>query len=550
MARGSQLSELFAVTIYLLDGAMDVRRHIRRSYREREEFTVAEVSVAGRAGMLLKGSVQRERAKWSEPLGDWIDDQEVSSVGQSTAAAILLLPARAARKTWALSFGMGLHALEPSRIVTGIGRKLAVRQADPDHLKSVTHSRLDQRALVSRTSIPGGDDLTAYGVGGLADLISRVVAPAELSGMHARRIKGTGPIEIRGADAVKLPIAREPRLMLEDLDALENLLLMKPQPRLREIEQLQAVKRSDARWELLQDALDSALGVDGQEDIGLAWPTEAADVAVPISHFRISGAPRGFNDGTLREPSLDTLLEPLAELPAGQRVRRLDSMKVQAVADDEDPVSSVLPAKRWIVFETTLANDAGRYCLHDGQWYELDRQLNERLAAKTQSIFDRPSPVPNLPRWQGGTEANYNQLATEKLGGVNLDAKGIICDSNADGFEACDILTPDQVFIHVKRVDKSSPLSHLLAQAAVSTQTLLQDASARKALRDRVLEAGGDVSWVPDRPRKVVIVMCRDRPVTADSLYAFSRMRLVSLADEFRLWNVDLSVLWVERTES
>jgi uncharacterized protein (TIGR04141 family) len=203
-----------------------------------------------------------------------------------------------------------------------------------------------------------------------------------------------------------------------------------------------------------------------------------------------------------------------------------------------------------MVFETTLAHDAGRYCLHDGQWYELDRQLNERLAAKTQAIFDRPSPVPDLPRWQGGTEASYNQLATEKLGGVNLDAKGIICDSNADGFEACDILTPDQVFVHVKRVDKSSPLSHLLAQAAVSTQTLLQDASARKALRKRVLEAGGDVSWVPDRPRKVVIVMCRDRPVTADSLYAFSRMRLVSLADEFRLWNVDLSVLWVERTDS
>lgn len=144
-------------------------------------------------------------------------------------------------------------------------------------------------------------------------------------------------------------------------------------------------------------------------------------------------------------------------------------MKVQAFADDEDPVSSVLPAKRWIVFETTLANDAGRYCLHDGQWYELDRQLNERLAVKTQAIFDRQSPVPDLPRWQGGTEANYNQLVTEKLGGVNLDAKGIICDSNDDGFEACDILTPDQVFVHVKRVDKSSPLSHLLAQAAVST---------------------------------------------------------------------------------
>lgn len=541
-------AELFAVTVYMLEGALDVSRQIRGSYRNREDFTVSDVAVAGRQGVLLKGSIPKERTNWSTPLGEWINDPELATIGQSTAAALLLLPVKTSvKKTWALSFGMGLHALEQSRIISGLGRKLAVRQADPDHLKSVTHSRLDQRALVARTSIPGGDDLSAYGVGGIADLVSRVVASAELQGMHARHVRGDKAIEIRGADAIKLPLARNPALLLQDLDAMEALLLLDPRQRLGEIEQLQTVKKADNRWRLLQERLDAALGMPGQDDLGLAWPTEAADSAVPISHFRITGAPRGFNDSDDRAPSLQTLLEPLEQLPPGRRVDRLDSMKVQAFTDDDDAASSLLPAKRWIVFETSLEGDPGRYCLHDGRWYELDRQLNERLADRTRAIFERTAPVPPLPVWEGGREADYNEELATALKGVNLDAKTITCDSNHDGFEACDVLTSDQVFIHVKRVDKSSPLSHLLAQAAVSTQTLLQDASAREALRKRVEQAGGDPSWVPDRPHKVVLLMARDREINADTLYSFSRMRLVNLAEEFQRWNVDLSVRWVER---
>lgn len=541
-------AELFAVTVYMLDGRLNVNRQIRESYRTREDFRVSEVTVAGRSGVLLKGSIPKEQTSWSAPLGEWINDPELAAIGHSTAAALLLIPAQeASKKTWALSFGMGLHALEQSRIITGLGRKIAVRQADPDHLKSVTHSRLDQRALVARTSIPGGDDLAAYGVGGIADLISRVVASAELNGMHARSVRGDGAIEIRGADAIKLPLARNPQLLLKDLDAMESLLLLNPHSRLSDIEQLQAVKKADTRWNLLQQRLDTALGITGQDDLGLAWPTESADAAVPISHFRIMGAPRGFNGDNDREPSLQTLLEPLVELPPGRRADRLDSMKVQAFSDDDDAASPSLPAKRWIVFETSLPDDAGRYCLHDGRWYELDRQLNKRLTDRTRSIFERDSPLKTLPVWTEGHEADYNEELTKSLGGVNLDAKMIKCESNRDGFEACDVLTSDQVFVHVKTVDRSSPLSHLLAQAAVSTQTLLQDASARDALRLRVEQAGGEPSWVPDRPRKVVLVMCRDREINAETLYAFSRMRLVNLAEEFQLWNVDLSVQWVER---
>ncbi|MHA7177361.1 hypothetical protein ACX80D_11960 [Arthrobacter sp. Sr24] len=49
---------------------------------------------------------------------------------------------------------------------------------------------MDQCALVSRTFIPAGDNLMAYDGGGAAARVSRVVAHAELCGIHARRVKG------------------------------------------------------------------------------------------------------------------------------------------------------------------------------------------------------------------------------------------------------------------------------------------------------------------------------------------------------------------------
>lgn len=540
-------SETFAVTLYLLEGVTKAERHLRSSYREREDFSLEAVQVDERHGFLLKGVIPKDRTNWVEPLGEWIADPELAAVGQSTAAAVLLIPTKTGKQTWALSFGMGLHAIEPATVVDGIGRKIAVRQADPSRLKSITHSRLDQRALIARTSIPGGDDLTAYGIGGIANLVSRVVTTAQLTGLHARAVAGSKPLEIRGADAIKVPLARNPRLLLKDLDLLEDILLTPALPVLAAIEQLHAVKKTDRRWPALQAKLDEALGMADQDDLGLSWPTESADIATPVSHFQVSGAPRGFNGDDEKPATLDTLLEPLGAIEAGRRVERLERMKVQAFTDEGDPISGALPAKRWIVFETSLSDEGGRYCLQDGRWYELDRALNDDLTGRTAAVFARPSPCPSLPIWDGGTEAEYNQRLAESLGGVNLDAKTVVCDSNRDGFEACDVMTPDGVFIHVKRVDKSAPLSHLLAQAAVSTQTLLQDYSAVEGLRTRVVQAGGNIAWVPERPRQVVLVMCRDREVNAETLYSFSRMRLVSLAEEFELWNVRLSVQWVER---
>ena len=72
---------------------------------------------------------------------------------------------------------------------------------------------------------------------------------------------------------------------------------------------------------------------------------------------------------------------------------------------------------------------------------------------------------------------------------------------------------------------------------------MLEDSSARTALRKVVEDAGGDPEWVADRPRSAVLVMGNSKLINAETLFSFSRMRLVRLADEYRMYNIDLAVM-------
>ncbi|GAA2736080.1 TIGR04141 family sporadically distributed protein [Pedococcus aerophilus] len=535
-------SPVTAVTLYQLHGPPSLGRHIRERYRESDDFETREVVVGGRRGILLLGATPAKTPAWVSTLNGWLPTDDLPELTNQNAAACLLLPRRDGTDTWAICFGLGFHLLEAARIVPGMGRSLAIRTADPIHLKSLTHSRLDSRAYVARTSMPGGDDLDAFGIGGVADLVTRMVAPARLPGTTSAE-DTSRTHEVRGADSVKLPLANTQSALIRDLDVVEDLLALDPVSELAEIEQLSELKPKDPRLSQLEELLDGALGDASDDRVGLAWPTEAADIAVPIHHLIVEGAPRGHTGDRERPAILETIIGPVRDLPSGHRVRRLRSMRVMAFTDIDDAASSLVPARRWIVAE--FEHEGHRYCLHDGRWFEVDQRLTDRISARLTRLFDVQSQLDALPAWSTGDEAEYNQALAETLGGVCLDRQLVRTDQHSRGFEACDVLTREGVLLHVKKVDRSTPASHLFAQAAVSTEALLTDHQARGRLRELVTANGGDPSWVRERPTEVALVMARPRKITPEDFFSFSRVRLARLADEADRLGVPLTVHWV-----
>lgn len=260
--------------------------------------------------------------------------------------------------------------------------------------------------------------------------------------------------------------------------------------------------------------------------MGLSWPHERIDENGTPSSFHIRGAGRihaGLHDGT---PELIKFLVALER--EADPLDRLKRIKIQLYRDDagEEPISGAIPGLKWIAFETE--QEGKRYCLHDGSWYLMDQQYAKKLKQQVQAIFDRGSGI-ELPEWPSGMdEGEYNALVAEFLGGTLLDRQLIRTSLHRRGVEACDVLVPDGSLLHVKSVESSSPASHLLAQALVSTDALLYDEEARKAFRDRVGECGGNAEHIPEPVHTVVLGIARKgRPVRSDDLFTFTQVTLV-----------------------
>ena len=155
----------------------------------------------------------------------------------------------------------------------------------------------------------------------------------------------------------------------------------------------------------------------------------------------------------------------------------------------------------------------------------------------------------SFPAWDmNEDEDSYNKRLAEQLEGTCLDKKLISTDLHRRGIEACDVYLPDATFIHVKKTEKSSAASHLLAQALVSADAICLDAGARQSLKCKIEREGGKVEDSLLKPKRVILAMHRqaDKRITADSLFTFTKVNLVRLVNSLEERGVKVYVVDIE----
>lgn len=162
---------------------------------------------------------------------------------------------------------------------------------------------------------------------------------------------------------------------------------------------------------------------------------------------------------------------------------KLKRDKIMAFTDSEEEfmISKVYDG---IIYEIVF--DGMKYLLCNGDWFKVNKDFYEEIKGIISSC-----PVCSI------------QLAELNNGEGENDYNKRICDSNADyalldsknyrvpGYsyskiEPCDILTKDNKFIHVKKNDSSSKLSHLFSQGTVSAQLLSSDPKFRRHINTKV----------------------------------------------------------------
>lgn len=532
-----------ATTLYRLLELTQLRSAIRSKYLESTDFVFTDCTVGSRQAALIVGHMITDRAKWADSVGALVGNPV--DAHNTTAAAVLLVPGDPG-VTWALTYGMGFHLLEQSHIDPGFGQRLALRVADADQLSSLTRKTLDVRAKVDRSSIPSGDHLRSFGIGGFGELVTRLVATATLPGLSTDK-----PFTIRGADSLNIPLSKTPDTLLSDLEAVSDALKNPVVKDLEVLEQLVALKKGSVADTKLDTVLADALREPTQANLGTAWPHESVNENGTPTSFAVKkrGTRKIIREGL---PTIDDLC---SAVDATNVLDSLDVVKIQLYSDPDgqNPISTDIPLRKWIAFETRL--DGHKYFLHDGRWYRIDNAYAAQLQRQVQAIFDRQSslqlpPWPTRPDGKLIHEQEYNAHVAQLCNGLLLDRRLVYTSQNPRGFETCDILAPDGTLVHIKNFDASAPASHLFAQGANAAHTLSFDEEAREKFRALVVAAGGHKEQVKEKPPAIIFGIGRNsaEPFNAESLYSFSQVTLVRTVLDLEGRGIPTYVVPIERS--
>ena len=569
------------MTLYRLVGLPSYNAAVREKYRQSSdgENGKEEVRVAETKAFLYWSTVKRNQVKWTDTIKE-LTKKELM-VGNATASAVLLIPyaddtesiseakslnghdvgtsgnKASSFSAWAITFGMGFQMLEPLYIDPGFGQRVAIRCANPDGLNALSKTTLDERPEMVRSTIPSGANLRSFGFEELGDFATRLVTEGYIEGISDSK----KPIKIGGADSLNIPLFKSPEKLLSNLEQIKTVLEKKPvSHELAALEHLSLVK-SSTKKHMLDQLLIKAIG-EKSGQVALSYPYEIIDDFGQVGCFRIIGTRKQTRSDYL--PTIDDLLDPILKVDEDKRLKRLGQLFVVLYkSNDHTEVSSPkIPLKKWLTFQTTIGNK--RYFLQNNRWYVMDSDYAATLLQQVEEIFERNSGLPNLPDWPIyeipgdeeeqrtlNSELSYNKKLSKHLGGLCLDRQLIRPNGSASGIEACDVLLPQGVFIHVKHVSSSAPASHLLAQALVATELLRTNQDAQRLLKEKIEEiapSGVDIDKYETKPRQVVIVIAKDdEPITAKSLFTFTKINLLRHDQQLASMDVELSVIPVVR---
>ena len=576
------------MTLHHLVDLPSLNDAIRKKYRDPQDadynYSHKDISFGGIEASLYWGTIIHEEAGWASTIEGLTTEK--LKVGNSTASAVILIPDidTASEKTnttskesallpcdedktkenkaipaWAITFGMGFQMLDPRYIDPGFGRRVAIRCAVPDALSAISKATLDERPQMIRSAIPSGGNIRRFGFEELGDFLTSITVNGYIEGIGDPE----HPIKIKASDSLNIPLAKTAEKMLSNLTSIKAVLRKEPISDLAPLEHLSLVKNPEIK-ERLEQCLIEDISIKSDR-VALSYPFSIIDDFGQTGSFKIIGS--AAKESSTDLPTLDDLLEPVREVEKDKRMQKLKDLSVILYRDSSQTgiSSPKTPARKWLAYQTIL--DSKQYFLQDNRWFVMDSQHIKTIQQQVNHIFERDAHIPALPAWpvsieyEKGTskekaakEKIFNEEVAQSIGGLCLDQKLIYpYGTENGGIEACDVLLPKGVFIHVKHVQSSAPASHLLAQALVSTEILRTDDNAQKLLQEKINDAAKEAGVSTDdyetKPREVVIVLAKDgKPITAESLFNFTKINLIRHDTRLGAMDVRLSIISTLRT--
>jgi uncharacterized protein (TIGR04141 family) len=516
---------------------------------DRLEAVGAELHVPeGRLGvpaLLVTGSFEQSVASWCGEINRTTGCEVSRPVNRSAGLLMLVVDG----EVYAIGYDQGFR-LVPDRVKDRrFGLSFVIRRVNPAQIRDmVSHTPGGGRTDI--TLVPGGAPVWSLGVQEHAQIVRRLGGRLDGIQLTIAQNDRTKISSVEGGTGLRMHLGIDAADLVADIRAIARVIRDEaPAPELEFVEHIVPVKDADLVTRL-EERLDDMLG---------QAPDGRIAVAVPSDHWDDYGAAQAFAtkvhspEARLTDDfSLEYVLNRARVQRAGTRFAALRdgtvTLYAHTRAEKGDVVwtSSVL---RWIEAEVALG--ARRFFLLDGQWYEIGEAYLVAIRSQVERLIT-DTPSVDLPAWVlGDKERDYNESVPDlRPGYVCFDRDNVrTALHRGNGVEICDLLSPDDVLVMVKRAKGSDALSHLFGQAVVAVQTLLHSPEAMDGFARKVAAARPGRGLAEGfRPSKVTfaILLKNGTDLTADTLFPFSQVTLVQTARILEAWGVAVEVTGIQ----
>lgn len=478
---------------------------------------------------------------WSADLSRMIGEETINAVSASSSAA-LAFPVRPTidgkpriiANTWGYS---GRHIINQDTIDDRFGMICTLNVLDPDYGVRSTDSRsFDDTVKQTRTQASRQISFNEFEFDPMREILDSVTgAPNKQYGDFAKRMTGS--------HYLKLSCHIEPEEIFKKADEAFHI-YQKPdyQERFGWVKTKRSVTNPHD-VEKLDERLVDLLASGATTNIHLAPP-------IVIDWDEVDGFLYLREQEQALHPDLD-LVDYLNRLKDRTKLELKDlknhSIRVKFSGFVPERLA---PVYKCLVAEIDVNED--KYILSAGRWFRISKKLVDEVEDRLKSVNVHP-PLPPATSFDQ-REEDYNAVAAKALGGVCMDKVDLRPNDAASTIELCDILTEDLRFIHVKKRESSSTLSHLYAQGFVAAQTVVWEPSYRKkaseAIRSRKEDFGALDKWEKLSPEDIHVIygiMAESRFEGKERLPFFSKVSLLNAVESLVRLHFKTSVAHIHR---
>ncbi len=497
------------LSVYLLrDNFRELNDFLREKYREgREGLDELEPSEAlpyeSRTFLLKSG---REYPRWASYFSShfMISDLEVANY-----SFVHIL--RSSNRIFAFTFGYGHTMLDPARMEPNFGLRVCANSIDPKRLTTLDVRNIDVVTKQQRTHLSTATNVLDFGIE-LEEEWIRFLSGVPLDSSIAKSIAGADSLKIRAdVNLEELAIKCSDILALYDSDRYKD--------NFAYLDHYRAVGKNDPVIAQLESELERRIIAQSTDKISIASPEIPDEQNIERYKIHIGISQYEFPELKLEEVYHFLSSNPDIENP-------LNKVHIIPLDQDDNPCAKASTLRDYLVCEAALAGDI--YVLSAGVWFRVSSPYAQTIREKARQIEDLTTELALVPLINGESEESYNERLSSVRNWVKLDRRLINLQEPYQRVEVCDVFADNNRFLCIKKMTRSSTLSHLFAQAAVSAELLRGDDYYKSQVRSQINERLGRSINIDDPTPTFVISFVTEKPGPLwETIFLFSAIHLV-----------------------